>query len=206
MIGARSRGRSGGQAHDLSGSFPAVLRSGTATALTVLTIAVVLAGCGGGGSSSVSPATYVKAVCTTLGPFEKDVQTRSAALQRLPSIRTAAERKSALQGFFKAVVGDSDKAVSQLKAAGSPNVKNGGKIESAIVLVFTRFGTAAKQASSKADALPTTSLPAFQTAANALNSSFSTSMAGIGAGVSGLKSPELDKAEKQEPACKSIGA
>jgi hypothetical protein len=183
-----------------------VLRPRIIAAFTALAIASALAGCGGGGSSSVSPATYVKAICSALGPFEKDVQTRSAALQRLPQIKTAAQRKTALQGFFTAVVGDSDKAVSQLKAAGSPNVKNGSKIESAIVLVFTRFGAAAKQASGKADALPTGSLSAFQTAANALNQSFTTSMSGIGAGVSGLKSPELDAAEKKEPACKSIGA
>jgi basic membrane lipoprotein Med (substrate-binding protein (PBP1-ABC) superfamily) len=182
-----------------------VLRLRTIAACAVLAIAAAaLAGCGGGGSSSVSPATYVKSVCLALGPFEKDVQTRSAALQHLPA--GAAQRKTALQGFFTAVVGDSDKAVSQLKAAGSPNVKNGSKIESAIVLVFTRFGTAAKQAAGKADALPTNSPTAFQTAATALNNSFSTSMSGIGAGVSGLKSPELDAAEKKEPACKSIGA
>ncbi len=184
-----------------------MLRLRIVAALTALTIAAAaLAGCGGSGSSSISPATYVKAVCSALGPFEKDVQARSAALQNLPQSKTAAERKSILQGFFVAVVGDSNKAVSQLKAAGTPNVKNGGKIESAIVLVFTRFGTAAKAASTKADALPTTSLPAFQTAANALNSSFTTSMSGIGSGVSGLKSPELDAAEKKEPTCKAIGA
>jgi hypothetical protein len=184
-----------------------VLRLRTVAALTALAIAAAaLAGCGGSSSSSVSPGTYVKAVCGALGPFEKDVQARSASLQNLAQTKTAAQRKSILQGFFAAVVGDSDKAVSQLKAAGSPNVKNGSKIESAIVLVFTRFGTAAKQASDKANTLPTTSLPAFQTAANALNSSFTTSMAGIGSGVSGLKSPELDAAEKNEPSCKSIGA
>ncbi|MDQ6604917.1 MAG: hypothetical protein M3Z06_00040 [Actinomycetota bacterium] len=171
---------------------------------TLAIAAAALAGCGGGGSSSVSPATYVKAVCSALGPFEKDIQTRSAALQHLPP--GAAQRKTALQGFFTAVVGDSDKAVSQLNAAGSPNVKNGGKIQSAIVLVFTRFGAAAKQAASKANALPTNSSTAFSTAANALNRSFTTSMAGIGSGISGLKSPTLDAAEKKEPACKSIGA
>jgi hypothetical protein len=184
-----------------------VLRLRTAAALTALAIATAaLAGCGGSSSSSVSPATYVKAVCSALGPFEKDVQSRSAALQNLPQSKTAAQRKSILQGFFAAVVGDSNTAVSKLKAAGSPSVKNGPKIESAIVLVFTRFGTAATAASTKANALPTTSLSAFQTAANALNSSFTTSMSGIGAGVSGLKSPELDAAEKKEPSCKSIGA
>jgi hypothetical protein len=183
-----------------------VLRLRILAAFTALAIAAAaLAGCGGG-SSSVSPATYVKAICTALSPFEKDVQSRSAALQNLPQTKTAAQRKSILQGFFAAVVGDSDKAISQLKAAGTPDVKNGGKIESAIVLVFTRFGTAAKTASVKANTLPTTSLPAFQTAANALNSSFTTSMAGIGSGVTGLKSPALDSAEAKEPACKSVGA
>lgn len=153
----------------------------------------------------MTPAAYVKAICSAVGPFEKDVQAKSSALD-LSSIKSAAEGKTALQGFLKAIAADSTKAVNQLKAAGNPDVTNGKAIQAAIVGAFAKLDSAMHQAASSADNLPTGSAAAFRTAANALGKTVSTSMNGIGGSLNGLKSQALEKAAAADPTCKSIGA
>ena len=101
--------------------------------LGALALTVALAACGGSSSSGVSAAAYVKSICQAVGPFEKDVQTRSQAISNLGSGATAAQGKKALQDFLAAVVADTDAAITKLKAAGTPNVNNGKTIEAAIV-------------------------------------------------------------------------
>jgi basic membrane lipoprotein Med (substrate-binding protein (PBP1-ABC) superfamily) len=183
-----------------------MLRRRTVAILAVLAItAAALSGCGGSSSSGVTPAAYVKAICSAVGPFEKDVQARSSALN-LSSIKSAQQGKTALQGFLKAIASDTDAAVSKLKAAGAPNVSNGPKIQSAIVSAFTQLDTAMQKAASSADSLPTASPEAFKTAATTLGNTVKTSMSGIGSSLNGLKSTALEKAAASDPTCKSIGA
>ena len=171
-------------------------------ALGALATAVGFAGCGSS-SSGVSAGTYVKAVCNAVGPFEKDVASRSSALNP-SSIKSPAQGKTALQSFLAAVASDTDRALGQLKAAGSPDVANGPKIESAIVGAFTQLDHAMKAAAGQANTLPTTSPTAFQSAATTLGNTVRSSMNGIGSSLTGLKSSELEKAAAKEPACSSL--
>jgi hypothetical protein len=170
----------------------------------VLAAALALSACGGSSSSGVSPAAYVKSICQAVGPFEKDVQARSSALD-LSTIKNPAQGKQALQGFLSAVVTDTGTAVNKLKAAGAPDVSNGKQISAAIINAFTQLGRALGQASSSASNLPTSSASAFKTAANSLGANVRTSMTSIGAGLNGLKSPALETAAKKEPACQHLG-
>jgi hypothetical protein len=147
----------------------------------------------------------VKSICQAVGPFEKDVQTRSAALN-LGTIKSAADGKTALQGFLNAVAADTDTAVSKLKAAGAPDVTNGKQISAAIVSAFSQLKTALGSAATQAGSLPTSSAAAFKTAANTLGTNVRTSMGGIGSSLSGLKSSALESAAKKEPACQHLGA
>jgi hypothetical protein len=172
----------------------------------VLAIAATLTACGGSsGSSGATPAAYVKSICQAVGPFEKDVQARSSALD-LSTIKSAADGKKALQGFLSAIASDTDGAVSKLKAAGSPNVSNGSKISAAIVSAFTQLKSALDKAASQAGSLPVTSPAAFKTAAQALGTSVQSSMSSIGSSLNGLKSADLEKAAKSEPSCQTLGA
>ena len=175
----------------------------SAAAIGVLATTVGFAGCGSSSSTGVSAATYVKAVCNAVGPFEKDVASRSGALNPT-TIKSPAQGKTALQGFLSAVASDTDKALAQLKAAGAPDVGNGSKIESAIVAAFTQLDTAMKTAANNANSLPTTSPTAFQAAATTLGTTVKNSMNGIGSSLSGLKSSALEKAAAKEPACSSL--
>ncbi len=189
--------------------------------MLAISIVVAVAGCGssskssssGGSSSSsttsqstqVSAAAYVKSICSAIGPFEKDVQARSSALN-LSSIKSAAEGKTALQGFLSAVAGDTDKAVAQLKAAGTPGVQNGEAISQGIVTAFTQLKTALQGAASQAGSLPTGSATAFKTAAQSLGTTVQGSMSKIGSSLGNLKSADLEKAAASDPTCKSLAS
>ena len=167
--------------------------------------AALLAACGSSGSSNVTPASYVKSICSAVAPFEKDVQTRSSALN-LTTVNSPAEGKKALQGFLNAVASDTDHTVSQIKSAGTPNVKNGKAIQTAMVSAFTQLQGAMHQAASQANSLPTTSAAAFKSGADALGGTVRNSITGIGTSLNGLKNADLEKAASGEPACKTLGA
>jgi len=179
-----------------------------ASLVAAIASASVIAGCGSSSSSSgVSAGAYVKSVCNAVAPFEKDIVSRSNALDAT-TLSNAAEGKKALQGFLTAVSADTQTALTQLKNAGKPNVKNGKQISAAIVGAFSQLNGAMSQALSQADALPTSSPQAFKTAAQALSTNIRSSMANIGTSLqsSTLKSQELQQAAAKEPACKNLGA
>ena len=173
--------------------------------ISLLAVSATLTACGGSSSSGTSPQAYVKAICNAVGPFERDVQARSAALN-LSSIKSAEQGKTALQGFLTAVASDTDQAVTKLKSAGTPTVTNGKQIQTAIVSAFSQLRSTLEQAASSAGGLPTSSPAAFKLAAQALGKSVQTSMSSIGGSLGGLKNAELENAAKKEPACQSLGA
>jgi hypothetical protein len=183
------------------------LRPVRRTSATIgLLIVLALAGCGGsGGSSGVSATTYVGKVCTAVGGWARDIQSRSGALTATASTGPAAG-KAALQGFMSAAVADTGTVVSQLKSAGTPNVSNGSQIASALVNSFNQIKAALAQAASQANVLPTDNAASFATARRALANTVRSSLNGIGSGLSGLKSPDLAQASKKASACTSLGA
>lgn len=171
----------------------------------VALVAALLAGCGSGGSSSVTPSAYVSSICSAVAPFERDVLTRSSALD-LTTVKSPAQGKKALQQFLTAISSDTDAAVGKLRSAGSPKVANGSKISHAILTAFQSLSAAMHRAVGQANALPTASTQAFERGAEALGNDVRTAMSGIGSNLqsSTLKSPDLQKAAASAPACKSI--
>jgi len=173
-------------------------------ALAALAGAAVVAGCGSGGSSSgVSAATYVKSICNAVGPFEKDVAARSNALNTA-KLTSAAQGKKAVQDFLGAVSADTDKALLQLQAAGTPSVDNGKTISTTIVGAFGELKQAIGSALIQAKSLSTTSPKAFKNGANQLGGTVRSSLSGISASLGKLKSADLEKAAAKEPACTAL--
>jgi hypothetical protein len=181
------------------------------TALAVLAVAALLSACGGGGSggssgsssSDVSAADYVKAICTAVGPFEKDVAARSNELNSA-KLTSAAQGKKAVQGFLTAVSTDTNQALTKLQAAGTPNVSNGKEISTTIVAAFKQLKTAIGTALTQAKNLSTSSPQAFQKGATALGGTVQSSLSGISTSLGKLKSADLEKAASKEPACTSL--
>ena len=145
----------------------------------------------------------MSAVCSAIAPLEKDVVTRSSALNSTTA-PNAVEAKKALRGFLVAVEQDAAHALSQVRAAGTPDINNGGAVAGTIVKTFTELRDAMRVALTKSKSLPTDSPTSFKTAAQALGASVKTSLNGIDS--SGLTNPDLEKAAAGESACKSLSA
>lgn len=173
-------------------------------ASTIAAVAV-LAGCGSSGPSTVAPGTYVKSICQAVAPFENDVEVRSNALN-VTTLKNPAQGKKALQDFLSAVSSDSQKAISRLKAAGVPKVSNGKAIAESVVNAFSQLKSTIDRGITQAQQLPTSSAQAFKTAAQSLGNTVRSSLTNIGAGLGGLKNPDLEKAAASQPACQSLGA
>jgi hypothetical protein len=180
-------------------------------ALALLIVLTLCAGCGSSGSSKskssgsskVSAKTYVKSVCSAISPLERDVVTRSSALNNTTA-SDARQAKKTLQGFLGAVEQDSQHALSRIRSAGTPDISNGKAVASTIVKAFTELRDAMRLAQTKSNSLPTDSASSFKTAAQALGASVKGSLTNIDA--SGLSNPELEKAAANEPACKSLNS
>ena len=175
-----------------------------AVALAVAVAVAVYAGCGGSsGSSKVSANNYVNAVCSAISPLEKDVVTRSSALNNTTAAN-ATEAKKALRGFLIAVEQDSANALSRIQSAGTPDIDNGKAVAGTIVRAFTELRDAMRVALTKSNSLPTDSPSAFRTAAQALGASVRGSLNNIDS--SGLTNPVLEKAAAGQTACKSLSS
>lgn len=164
--------------------------------------AALISGCGGS-SSTVSPASYVKAVCTSFASFRTDIRVKSSSLGSA-TLSNPAQGKQALQSFLSAAASSADQTAAKLKSAGTPNVGNGKSIASSITNAFSQLGSSLNKSKTAADALPTSSPAAFKPGALSVLANIRTSLTSLLGGLSGLKSPALDQAAKNEPACKTL--
>jgi hypothetical protein len=159
------------------------------------------AGCGSSGSSKVSASNYVSAVCSAIAPLEKDVVTRSSALDNATAAN-ATEAKKTLQEFLIAVEQGSSHALDKIKAAGTPDISDGKAVAGTIVQAFTELRDAMRVAVTKSHSLPTDSPASFKTAAQALGASVRGSLNKINS--SGLSNPDLEKAAANQAACRRL--
>jgi len=172
-------------------------------ALAVVFTAAACAGCGSSGPPKVSPASYVGSVCSAISPLERDVATRSSALNN-STATNAVQAKQTLIGFLKAVEQDADHALSKIKSSGTPDISNGKAVSNTIIKAFTELRDAMRSASKQASSLPTDSAASFKAGASALGTRVRSSLNNIDS--SGLRNAELEKAAAKEPACKSLAA
>ncbi len=171
------------------------------SALTVLFAVALCAGCGSSDSSKVSANDYVKSVCSAISPLEKDVVTRSSALNNTTAAN-ATQAKKTLQGFLTAVQQDSAHALGKIQSAGTPDISRGKAVAGTIIKAFTELRDAMRVALTKSNSLPTDSPASFRTAAKALGASVKGSLNDIDS--SGLSNHDLEKAAATQAACKSL--
>jgi hypothetical protein len=176
---------------------PASLRC----ALALVAAVCLCAGCGSNGSSKVNTANYVKSVCSAISPLKADVVARSQALNSSTSA-SAAQAKKTLQGFLAAVEQDTNRALSQIRSAGAPDIQNGSQVGGTIVKAFTQLRDAMHSAAIKANSLPTDSPSTYKTAAQALNASVRAALSNIDP--SGFRNADIEKAAAKQRACKNL--
>jgi hypothetical protein len=183
-----------------TGSRGRALRAG-ALAL-VLVAAVGLAGCGG--SSGVSPAAYVKSICTALDGWKQQIQSAGRSLQA-SGLATAspATAKTQYLGFVTTLVTATRNTASALKAAGTPAIKDGGTIAGGLSGAFQRGSQGLAVARSRAAAIPTGSASAFDSAATGVTTQLRSALQNI-ATITPRSSPQLRAAAAKEPSCRAL--
>jgi hypothetical protein len=179
--------------------------------VVVLLVAVSAAGCGGSSGNKsngkVTPEAYVNQVCASVGQWLRAVEGSSTQISReLTPGSTPAHAKQALESLMSSSVADSERVVSGLQAAGTPEVANGEQIAAGLVGSFDQATKALRNVETQVKALPTNDSRSFLTAAKQVDGSIQSSLSSIGTGLSSLRSPELQKAAAKSQACKNLGA
>ncbi len=170
----------------------------------VLAAMALLGGCGGSSSSGVAPDTYMTSVCRAIAPFEDDFAKHGAALDVTSSATSPSRRKAALEQLLSRVAQDGATAVSELKAAGTPDVSRGTAISRLLVGAFTQISVAFEGLAAQARSLPADSSATFVPAAKTLGQKLNVAMQTISSSLSGVKSKALDTAASHVAACHSL--
>jgi len=164
--------------------------------------AVAIGGCGG--SSSNAPGTYVKSVCTALAKWSSSIRAAGTQLQSSSTSATSLNKgKQQYLAFVKALVGDTDTAIGQLKKAGEPDVKRGKQISSELVKAFAEAKAGLSNAANNAAAIPTSGAAAYQAAASGVTTQIRQTLAQM-ANVQPERDPQLHSAAAKEPRCRSL--
>jgi hypothetical protein len=163
--------------------------------------AIVLAGCGGG-SSSTSTAAYVKIRCTALSAWKSAVQHAGTELQAAAP-KTLVAGKRAYATFVGKLVTATRRAGAALRSAGTPSVSNGKRIATALTDAFAGAQSSFARAAGTARQIPLTSTSAYAKAVTAVNASIRQTLSAMES-ISSGNSPQLQAAAAKEPACKSL--
>jgi hypothetical protein len=105
--------------------------------------------------------------------------------------------------FVEGVQRATQRAESQLKAAGTPSVKNGKQVSNALVRAFTSASQGLSTAASHANQIPTTSKSAFQSAGTRVQAEVQQAIASIST-IAPQNNPQLRAAALKDPTCKQL--
>jgi hypothetical protein len=170
----------------------------------VLVLGALLVGGCGSSSSGVTPAAYVKSVCTSLGTWSDAIKTAGTKLQAAATGTTSLSTgKQQYQTFVDALVTDTSHVSGELKSAGTPAVKDGKALAGQLVQAFTRAQAGLTQAAKRAAAIPTTSASGYQAALAGVTASIKQDLAGI-ASAHPEQDPQLRAAAAKDPACLAL--
>jgi hypothetical protein len=180
--------------------------------LLAATLALAAAGCGGGGDSSSSssgtnPDEWASSVCGSLQTWEDDL--RSGSQQLSADLGTSSDLKSVKQKlvtFLENAETSTEKMVSDVKATGAPDVKDGPAIQQDLESGLTEAQTSFERAVTQAKKLPTDNPRALTTGLSTLAQTIQSELTATGNHFSSLEGKydvgELNKAMADEPVCK----
>jgi hypothetical protein len=155
-------------------------------------------------AAGVSPAVYVSNVCSVAKGWKGAIQSAGKAFQSGVSTNSLSQAKGAFVAFVGSLLRATARAESKVSAGAAPAISNGEQIKSALVRSFMDARSRLDQTSSQAAALPTTSVSAFQPAANRVVAGIRNSLGGVSGSIL-PNDPELRAAAAQDRTCRSLG-
>jgi hypothetical protein len=186
-----------------------MLRLKTSAALVGSSLVILACGGGdsgssGGGTNGVSASAYAADVCTALSAWTTSIKDAQKVTNANAS-GTAAGGKKLLDEYFATLGTASGQLTQAIKAAGTPDVKQGDQAARALQKLGTDMKTEAEDARALVAKLPTSSVQAFTTGATKLQSDVTKALGevvtGLEAAVKDVSTDELDKAFNNEAKC-----
>jgi hypothetical protein len=161
-------------------------------------------------AAQVSVEEYVRSVCTGIGDFQTTITDSQAAVEsQVEDLTDVPSAKDAFLTFMGDFVGAVDQLRTDLKAAGTPQIENGGKLAAVLRTGVGQMHTLVQGAEDRASDLPTGSPKAFTKALTKINRSMDKALDELGDSISeaGNKydTGQFDDASDNEPACTVIG-
>lgn len=176
-----------------------------ALAIVAVSVALAVAGCGSSSTSTtVSPAAYVKSVCTSAANWFQTIETAGGHLQStVKSSKSLNDVKTAYVAFIDSLLHATQRAEQDLKAAGTPSVSGGDKISAQVVHAFDNAKHGLASADARVRKTPTSSATAFETAAAHIQQTVQTALRGM-TSLAPQKNPKLHAAAQKEPSCQRL--
>jgi len=194
-----------------------LLRSTTRTLAVTASLLLVLAlsGVAAGATQNATPKKWISVFCGSVYTWEKTVKSNTSKLDKTFSALKQTGKadiptvKGKLVKFLGGIVKSTNTMVADIKHVGAPNVKNGSKLQGAVLSAFALVQKAFGQTLSSAKKLPTNSTKAFQTKALALAKTLQSDASRISAAfnpVQKYSTKELNDAAKADPTCAKLGS
>jgi hypothetical protein len=174
------------------------VRPVAATAVVV----VALAGCGG--RSGVTPAAYVKSICTAITSWRNEVQGATAQFEStFPKSSSLVVAKQRLDAFVAALLRAAVSGITTTKAAGFPDVNGGQRVAASLVGAFETTQRSLGEAASQASLIPTAGNEAFAAAVGQVRTTVAATLHGMNT-VSPGTNPVLRREIAKQPACAAL--
>lgn len=182
----------------------------TASALLVLALCSVAAGA----TQNATPKKWISVFCGSVLTWEHTVKSNTNALDKtFNTLKSTGKAdvptvKGKLITYLNGIVKSTNTMVSDIKHVGAPNVKNGAKLQSAVLSAFGLVQKAFNQTLSSAKKLPTNNVSGFVKQANALAKTLQSNTSRLSAAfnpVQKYSTAELNNAAKADPACAKLG-
>lgn len=186
-------------------------RTVTGMRRAVVRLAVVAAVCVTAGASvaacgddTVSPKTWVAAVCGSLGPWRARIADLNASAQTaMTSAKTAEDTRTRLLDLLDGAARASEAARAAVAGAGVPDVDGGAEIERRFVASLVKVRDAYRRADAAITALPTGDETAFYAGVTTAMTRLNTDYAASGVDTDGLVSDELKHDFDEVATCRS---
>jgi hypothetical protein len=182
--------------------------------LAMFVVSFLLAAFGAAGVTAAGAATssageYAEALCTNLTSWQQEISDGEATVQAdLQNAQSVSEVKTTFVQFLDDAVASGKVVVSELKAAGAPDVKDGAAVATTvrtafagIVKVFESARSDAKKLSTTDDSKFTAGVTKIQKSLDAASQKFGKAFTAAG---KKYDTKELDTAFNAEPACSQL--
>ena len=178
-------------------------------ALVVALASAGVAGASTTSSQSTSPDKWVSTFCGSIvtwqGALKSGTSNISKALAGATGLAALKKARSVLVFYLGKVVSATFSMKQAMVKIGSPDVKNGDKIQSTVVGAFGKLVSAFSSAKAKAAKLSTSSPVKFVAGAQGVISTIQSAPQGLSTSFAVLNVDALNKAAAKSSACKALG-